>query len=152
MCIDLNCSLSSRWLLTLLSPLIVSYAAYSLVYEEHTGWYGWVVSSLYGFVFALGFVAMTPQLFVNYRLKSVENMAWRTLVYRALNTFIDDLFAFIITMPTLHRLSCFRDDIVFFVFLFQRWSYPTDPSRHLGHEQQPSAQPAPKAKKAKKDE
>ena len=50
-------------------------------------------------------------------------------MYRALNTFIDDLFAFIIKMPTAHRLSCFRDDIVFFIFLYQRWIYPVDMSR-----------------------
>lgn len=30
-------------------------------------------------------------------------------MYKALNTFIDDMFAFIIKMPTLHRLACFRD-------------------------------------------
>lgn len=31
------------------------------------------------------------------------------LTYRFLNTIIDDLFAFIIKMPTMHRLACFRD-------------------------------------------
>ncbi|KAB0393811.1 hypothetical protein E2I00_001244, partial [Balaenoptera physalus] len=39
----------------------------------------------------------------------------------AFNTFIDDVFAFIITMPTSHRLACFRDDVVFLVYLYQRW-------------------------------
>jgi hypothetical protein len=34
------------------------------------------------------------------------------VVRRFLNTFIDDLFAFIIRMPTMHRISCFRDDVV----------------------------------------
>ena len=52
---------------------------------------------------------MTPQLWINYRTKSVAHLPWRTLVYKALNTFIDDLFAFIVKMPDLHRLSCFRD-------------------------------------------
>lgn len=32
---------------------------------------------------------------------------------QAFNTFIDDVIAFIITMPTSHRLACFRDDVVF---------------------------------------
>ena len=32
-------------------------------------------------------------------------------MYKAFNTFIDDLFAFIITMPTAHRVACFRDDV-----------------------------------------
>lgn len=67
---------------------------------------------------------MTPQLFINYKLKSVAHLPWRAFVYKALNTFIDDLFAFIIKMPTLHRLSCFRDDIIFFIYLYQRWIYP----------------------------
>lgn len=66
-------------------------------------------------------------------------------MYKALNTFIDDLFAFIIKMPTMHRLSCFRDgklicihvlcsqlcylDIIFVIYLYQRWIYPTDYTR-----------------------
>lgn len=40
---------------------------------------------------------------------------------QAFNTFIDDVFAFIITMPTSHRLACFRDDVVFLIYLYQRW-------------------------------
>ena len=60
--------------------------------------------------------------------------------YKALNTFIDDLFAFIIKMPTLHRMSCFRDDLVFVVFLYQRWVYRVDNSRvnEFGHTGEPA--------------
>ena len=72
-------------------------------------------------------------------------------MYKAFNTFIDDVFAFIIKMPTTHRIACFRDDIVFFCYLyqvssrahhsenlfvwaailnlFQRYLYPVDKSR-----------------------
>jgi hypothetical protein len=32
-------------------------------------------------------------------------------------------------MPLLHRLACFRDDLVFIVYLYQRWIYPTDNTR-----------------------
>jgi hypothetical protein len=32
-------------------------------------------------------------------------------------------------MPTLHRMSCFRDDIVFAIFLYQRWAYKVDHTR-----------------------
>lgn len=46
-----------------------------------------------------------------------------------INTFIDDLFAFIIKMPTMHRLSCFRDDVVFLIYLYQRHVYSVDESR-----------------------
>ncbi len=52
---------------------------------------------------------MTPQLFINYKLKSVAHLPWRMLTYKALNTFIDDLFAFVIKTPTLYRIGCFRD-------------------------------------------
>ena len=56
-----------------------------------------------------GFIMMTPQLFINYKLRSVAHMPWKTFMYKALSTVIDDLFAFIIRMPFLHRLACFRD-------------------------------------------
>ena len=56
------------------------------------------------------------------------------LVFRFLNTIIDDLFAFLIRMPTMHRIACFRDDIVFAAYLFQRWIYPVDKSRRLDAE------------------
>lgn len=51
------------------------------------------------------------------------------MTYKALNTFIDDIFAFVIKMPTMYRIGCFRDDIVFFIFLYQRYIYKEDPTR-----------------------
>ena len=88
-----------------------------------------MVSSLVGFVYAFGFILMTPQLFINYKLKSVAHLPWRAMVYKTLSTFIDDLFAFVIKMPTMHRLSCFRDDLIFFIVLYQRYIYPVDKAR-----------------------
>ena len=69
---------------------------------------------------------MTPQLFINYKLKSVAHLPWRMLTYKFLNTFIDDIFAFVIKMPTLYRLGCFRDDIIFLIYVYQRWIYRVD--------------------------
>ena len=51
------------------------------------------------------------------------------MTYKVLNTFIDDLFAFTIKMPTLHRLATLRDDVIFFVYLYQSWKYRVDYSR-----------------------
>lgn len=107
-----------------------------------------------------GFITMTPQLFINYKLKSVAHLPWRMLTYKALNTFIDDLFAFVIKMPVMYRIGCLRDgkaqrtqgysgrggassplrwaisltqslppDVVFFIYLYQRWIYRVDPTR-----------------------
>ena len=51
------------------------------------------------------------------------------MTYKFLNTFIDDLFAFTIKMPTLHRLATLRDDVIFFVYLYQMYMYKVDYSR-----------------------
>ena len=56
-----------------------------------------------------GFIMMTPQLFINYKMKSVAHLPWRMMTYKALNTFIDDMFAFIIKMPMMYRIGCLRD-------------------------------------------
>ena len=40
-----------------------------------------------------------------------------------------DLFAFTIRMPTLHRLATLRDDVIFFIWLYQKWKYRTDFTR-----------------------
>lgn len=61
------------------------------------------------FTTTTGFITMTPQLFINYKLKSVAHLPWRMLTYKALNTFIDDLFAFVIKMPVMYRIGCLRD-------------------------------------------
>jgi hypothetical protein len=47
--------------------------------------------------------------FLSYKLKSVAHLPWRMMTYKALNTFIDDIFAFVIKMPWLYRIGCFRD-------------------------------------------
>jgi hypothetical protein len=51
------------------------------------------------------------------------------MTYKFLNTFIDDLFAFTIKMPTLHRLATLRDDVIFFVYLYQSYKYKVDYTR-----------------------
>ena len=46
-----------------------------------------------------------------------------------LNTIVDDLFSFCISMPTLHRLACFRDDVIFVIYLYQMYMYKVDKTR-----------------------
>ncbi|XP_059806898.1 putative lipid scramblase CLPTM1 [Hypanus sabinus] len=118
-----------KYLSWILFPLLGCYAVYSLLYLEHKSWYSWILSMLYGFLLTFGFITMTPQLFINYKLKSVAHLPWRMLTYKALNTFIDDLFAFVIKMPMMYRIGCLRDDVVFFIYLYQRWIYRVDPTR-----------------------
>ena len=118
-----------RYLSYALYPLVFGYAVYSLMYKSHKSWYSWVLNSLVGAVYTFGFILMCPQLYINYKLKSVAHLPWRQMTYKFLNTIIDDLFAFVIKMPTMHRLSVFRDDLIFCVYLYQRWAYRVDKSR-----------------------
>lgn len=125
------------WVCLACTPVAFVYGFYALYWECHKGWYSYILSTTTSLVYALGFAFMTPQLFINYRLKSVAHLPWRRFVYRAINTFIDDLFSFIIRMPTMHRMSCFRDDIIFFVYLYQRWIYKVDKSRAFDEDGNP---------------
>ena len=45
--------------------------------------YSWVLGSIVGCVYMFGFIMMTPQLFINYKLKSTAHIAWRTFMYKA---------------------------------------------------------------------
>jgi len=110
-------------------PTLAAYTVYSLVYETHRGWYSFTISTLTSFVYMFGFAQLIPQLIINYKLKSVAHMPMKAMIYKTLSTVVDDFFAFCIKMPILHRLACFRDDVVFLIFLYQRWIYRIDPKR-----------------------
>lgn len=112
-----------------LAPLLFGYAGYSLVYQQWTGWWDWGISTAVSIVYAAGFAMMVPQLWINQRLRSVSRLPPSVFVYRAINTFIDDAFAMLVRMPTLHKAAVFRDDVVFICYLVQRWRFPVDPDR-----------------------
>ena len=118
-----------KYLYIVAVPLLGAYAVYSLVYETHKSWYSFVIETLVGSVYAYGFLMMVPSLYINYRLKSVAHMPGRAMTYKFLNTFIDDLFAFTVRMPTLHRLATLRDDVIFFIWLYQKYAYKVDYTR-----------------------
>ncbi|KAK0553034.1 hypothetical protein OC846_002650 [Tilletia horrida] len=110
-------------------PVLGAWTVYSALYNEHRGWWSFCIQTLTSFVYAFGFVSLVPQLIVNYKLKSTAGFSPKTLIYKILGTFVDDMFAFAVPQPMLHRLACFRDDIIFFIFLYQRWIYGVDPTR-----------------------
>ncbi|KAL4898608.1 cleft lip and palate transmembrane protein 1-domain-containing protein [Aspergillus ambiguus] len=118
-----------RWLYIIAVPLLGAYAAYSLIYNTHKSWYSYVIETLVGSVYTYGFLMMVPSLYINYRLKSVAHMPGKALTYKFLNTFIDDLFAFTVKMPWLHRLATLRDDVIFFIWLYQSYKYKVDYKR-----------------------
>ncbi|XP_074307859.1 uncharacterized protein LOC141642815 [Silene latifolia] len=121
--------MAMKYLSYVLFFLVCCSSIYSLKYERHKSWYSWILSSMTQCVYMFGFIMMCPQLFINYKLKSVAHLPWRQMTYKFLNTIIDDLFAFVIKMPWLHRLSVFRDDLIFLIYIYQRWIYPVDKKR-----------------------
>jgi hypothetical protein len=134
--------IATSHLLFITMPLVSGYGLYSLYYQKHKGWYSWILNTLVGFIYMFGFVMMSPQLFINYKFQSVAHLNWRTMTYKSINTFIDDLFAFVIKMPIMHRLACLRDDVIFFIFLYQRYKYKVDYTRvnEFGQCLQPTAE------------
>ena len=100
----------------ILVPLMGIYLVYSLNKRN------WIINSYYkfllqytvAFIALFGFILMTPQLYLNFKLKSVDHLNWRGLIYRFMTTFIDDLFALMITMPPLRRIMYFRDGNISF--------------------------------------
>jgi hypothetical protein len=122
-------SIAFKYLYWVAVPLLIAYAIYSLIYKEHKSWYSFVVTTLVGFVYTYGFLTLIPSVYINYRLKSVAHVPKKAMAYKVVNTFIDDLFAFVVKMPWLHRLATLRDDIIFFIYLYQTWIYRVDYSR-----------------------
>lgn len=110
-------------------PLVFLVAVYSLLYIPHRSWFSWIVSSSANAIYMFGFIQMTPQLFVNYKTKSVAHLPWKVFMYKAFNTFIDDVFSFIIVMPMAHRVACLRDDVIFLILIYQWRLYPVDKKR-----------------------
>lgn len=82
---------------------------------------------------------------------SLPRPAPQTLVFRVLNTFVDDVFAFgMVKMPILHRLATLRDDVIFVVWLIQLKMYGMDKSRPNEYGQVVDAEA--RSKKAKEEE
>jgi hypothetical protein len=122
-------NVSTQILTACLLPLVGFYSLWSLVVHTHGGWYAWLIATMTACTYAFGFVSMCPQLYINYKLQSVSHLPWKFLVYRFLSTVIDDIFAFVLKTPLMHRVSVFRDDVIFVCYLWQRWTYKVDSTR-----------------------
>lgn len=129
-----NVILSNRYLLPLMCAVRTSQRhkrIFSSLTQHYTykSWYSWLISNLANAVYTFGFISMCPQLYVNYRLKSVAHLPCKVFLYKVFNTFVDDVFAFLIDMPWKHRVMTLRDDVVFGVFLVQAYVYRVDKTR-----------------------
>lgn len=114
-----------KGVLLLIIPIIIARFVYSIKNNHYTSIYSETLRILTGATYSFGFISMFPQLYLNYKTKSVASLPWNVLIYKALNTFIDDLFSFVVKMPRMHRIACLRDDVVFVIYLYQCWIYPS---------------------------
>ncbi|KAI5481900.1 Cleft lip and palate associated transmembrane protein [Pseudohyphozyma bogoriensis] len=122
-------AMAFKWVGLGTAPFLVGYTIYSMIYNEHRGWYSFTISTLTSFVYMFGFVQLIPQLLINWKLKSVAHIPFKAMMFKFFATIVDDFFSFVIRMPLLHRLACFRDDVVFVILLYQMWIYKVDPTR-----------------------
>lgn len=107
-------------------PLALIYLAYRSYYYSSYIYlhpFRFIIEYFFFLLNIFGFVMMTPQIYINYKLKSVEHMPMKTFAFKFLNTIIDDIFAFALETPTLHRISVFKDDIIFVIFVGQMIIY-----------------------------
>lgn len=116
-------ALTVRWMGVLVAPVVVAYGYYSLVTDCHKGWYSFVLTGVARIMYSGGFLLVLPQVVINHQHQTVAHLPWRSLVYKAISTLIQDLFMMIIKMPTRQRLSCFRDYIALIVYFVQWLQY-----------------------------
>ena len=65
-----------KYLSWLLFPLLACFAVYSLFYQEHRGWYSWVLNMLYGFLLTFG---------KRYCSSSLVPQYWLTLLHMTIS-------------------------------------------------------------------
>ena len=114
----------------LLFPIGVVYLGYRIYYYSDNivknNWKSFIIfiiEYIYFLLNVFGFILLTPQIYLNYKLKSVEHLPMKAMTYKFLNTIIDDLYAFAVKTPTMYRIFCFRDDVIFVIYIYQIFKY-----------------------------
>ena len=114
----------------MLLPIGVLYLGYRIYYYSDNivknNWRSiviFIIEYIYFLLNVFGFILMTPQIYLNYKLKSVEHLPMKAMTYKFLNTIIDDLYAFAVKSPILYRIFCFRDDVIFVIYIYQIFKY-----------------------------
>ena len=107
----------------LLIPIGIIYLIYRLYYYKSSSIFMFIIEYIFFLLNIFGFILLTPQIYLNYKLQSVEHLPLKAFIFKFLNTIIDDLFAFAVKTPILYRIFCFKDDVIFVIYLYQMWIY-----------------------------
>ena len=121
--------IGTKYLIIILIPLILIFSIYQILFVKFRSIKSYIIKCATGSIFAFGFLSMMPQLYVNYKLKTVAGMSRNAMVYKFISTFIDDLYSFLEDLPLMYKIACFRDDIIYVIWLYQCYLYPVDPTR-----------------------
>lgn len=52
--------IAMRYMSYAMFPILIGYTIYSAFYNEHKGWYSFVINTLVGAIYTFGFIQMTP--------------------------------------------------------------------------------------------
>ena len=114
----------------MLLPIGIIYLGYRVYYYSDNiiknNWKSFIIfiiEYIYFLLNVFGFILLTPQIYLNYKLKSVEHLPKKAMTYKFLNTIIDDLYAFAVKSPILYRIFCFRDDVISVIYIYQIFKY-----------------------------
>ena len=126
-------------LLLILAPCFAAFFIYqvSTIDVPLTSWVllKQILGASMKFVAATEFARLAPQLYLNFKLKSVPVMPWRTLAYKFVDAIIDDISNYAMGSPMLIMIIHLNDDVAFIILIFQRWLYKEDSNRFEGDAQ-----------------
>ncbi|KAJ0066019.1 hypothetical protein NL108_001239 [Boleophthalmus pectinirostris] len=120
---------ASRYLSYLVYPLCISGAIFSLAYlrQKCCLVFCWNLTCVVSGVYALCFLSMAPQLFINHKVVSLGvNIGITAFCLQGVNTLISDLcytasfFNPSLSLTSSHQLCCFRDELFLLLYLYQR--------------------------------
>ncbi|KAH3745270.1 transmembrane CLPTM1 family protein [Pelomyxa schiedti] len=117
-----------RFLLRWFSAPVILCFELTLMFATQRGIYSRVLSGAAAAAYLLSFLKIVPQLYINYKFKSVLPLPWGGLG-KALEAISDDFYPFLLKMPVMHRISLFSNDVMFLVYLVQKWKYGVSNNR-----------------------
>ena len=100
-------------------PVLILYSIYSFIFDYHTSFYSYTIECMTICVFSFGSIRLTPQLFINYQMKSVKSIDWKKFWYKWFNSLVKIVWLMLMPMPNLYRFAQFREIVVMLLFLIQ---------------------------------
>lgn len=102
---------------------IIVYYCYTLGWKKQRGWIDWITTSLISFIHVVHPLLSIPQIYINYKFKTVAYLPWRALTYRTLYRFIIFVYFAVNSYSIGALFDLFNNITVFTIYLYQRSKY-----------------------------